>query len=86
MLGSCESAKRDKDDGAEDDNEPSALWYESLESLSGMEAEQTEPFYRFYELPENFGMVKIFENERAIVSEGTTGLLTWEVRYALIRV
>lgn len=76
-MGS-KSAQNDKKPGDEecfDEHETCALWYGELEHLSGME-KQTEQFYRLYELKS--GIVKIFESE-AFVSEGTTGLVSWEV-------
>lgn len=79
-LGSIsESGECDKSIDEEEEGEVSGLWYEALEFLSGIEP-QTEPFYRLYQLPGNSELVKIFENEGAFVAEGTTGLVTWEVR------
>lgn len=80
--GFMKSGERDK----EAEEESLALWYEILE-VWGKEGRRTEPFYRWYEVPLKDGSiswVKIYEAEGAFVSEGTTGLVVWEVRRAVI--
>jgi len=57
-----------------------SIWYEALETFGGGCHEQTEPFYRIYDLSRDEScIVKIFESEGSFVVEGTTGLITWEV-------
>jgi hypothetical protein len=74
-YSSTDSSEIDKHEDAK------AAWYEALESLSSQN--QTEPFYRLYDISDNESMIiKIFENEASFVAEGTTGLVTWEVSFS----
>jgi len=70
-----------------DEDEIVEEWYTTLENLTKQNNTQDgneERFYRLYEIADgkynNESLVKIYENEKAFVSEGTTGLLTWDVR------
>ncbi len=78
-MESLEWDKNSEKEKEDDDNESYSLWYDTLEMLYKIEP-QKESFFRLYQLPEQYGLVKIFENEGgAFVAEGTTGLVTWEV-------
>ncbi|CAG7734228.1 unnamed protein product [Allacma fusca] len=59
-------------------------WYETLEELSGAPVQQ-EPFYRLYAIAEMETPIKIYEDEKAFVSEGSTGFITWRASLELAK-
>ena len=62
-------------------------WYDLLETLSDKNIKEEQTYYRIYDVGHGDERipVKIFEEEKAFVSQGSTGLITWGASFELAK-